>query len=611
MPVSLPTLQDALSEHYTVVQEIGRGGMATVYLARDVKHAREVALKVLDPDVGLSLGADRFLREIRLIAQLQHPHILPLFDSGRVDDFFFYVMPLVKGGTLRVRLQRERVLPLPDALRIATEVASGLDYAHRHGIIHRDIKPENVLLHDGHAILADFGVARAITAAGDGTLTQSGVAVGTAAYMSPEQAAGESELDGRTDVYSLGCLLYEMLAGEPPFTGPTAQVVISRRFVEDPPSVRRFRQSVPEWIEHAILVALAREPADRFPSAAQFREALSNPRSDSSAAEATPVLRAPGHSSGNEIEVLCMRARQVLERRDHSQFDTAKTILERAIALHEQCAEAHALLGVLEALRADVDAPVESASEAAVRSARRALELDPQQSTAHAVLGLALTLLWHWQDAEREFQRALAAPTESPFSVHWVACHAAARGRLAEARDLLTRAMEHQSSPTLSLAAATVSYYARDFELATRSFRAIVRDSPANASAHVLLGLALGGAGATAEAVREYERSIDIAGALQPFTLAALGCTFATAGRRNDALEVRGQLDALARRADISPFYAAALSATLGDLPDAIAALRRAREQHDTWLLALKVHPWMDGLRREPTFNDLLQEIGL
>src|SRR2546429_3763323 len=209
----------ALADHYAIERELGHGGMAIVYLARDVKHDRPVALKVLRPELAASVGAERFLREIQVRAHLTHPNILPLLDSGRADDLLYYVTPYVEGESLRSRLDRERQLPVAEAVRLAASVAGALDYAHRHQIVHRDIKPENILLEDGQAVVADFGIARALHAAENAKLTETGVAVGTVAYMSPEQATGE-EFDGRSDIYSLGCVLYEMLAGEPPFTGP-------------------------------------------------------------------------------------------------------------------------------------------------------------------------------------------------------------------------------------------------------------------------------------------------------------------------------------------------------------------------------------------------------
>src|SRR5437870_11474733 len=223
-------LQVALAERYRIEREIGRGGMATVYLAQDLKHRRPVALKVLSPDLAAELGTDRFLREIEIAARLTHPHILPLHDSGEADGLLYYVMPYVEGESLRGRMMREHQLPIEDAISITREVASALSYAHSHDVIHRDVKPENILLSGGEAIVADFGIAGALDAAGGGKLTRTGVVLGTPAYMSPEQAAGERALDGRSDVYGLGCVLYEMLTGEPPFTGPTSQAIIAKRF---------------------------------------------------------------------------------------------------------------------------------------------------------------------------------------------------------------------------------------------------------------------------------------------------------------------------------------------------------------------------------------------
>jgi eukaryotic-like serine/threonine-protein kinase len=270
-------LSDALRHRYTLLRELGRGGMATVYLARDLKHDRLVAIKAPRPELAAALGSERFLREIRLAAQLQHPHILGLIDSGTFEyqpghSGPYYVMPYVEGESLRDRLLREGQLPLDDSLRIVREVALALDYAHRHGVIHRDIKPENILLSDTQALIADFGVARALEAAGAGRLTETGIAVGTPAYLSPEQAAG-GEVDRRADIYSLGCVLYEMLAGEPPFTGTTPQAIIAKRFSEPVPHLRTVRD-VPEAIEQAVTKALARSPADRFTTGAQFASAL-------------------------------------------------------------------------------------------------------------------------------------------------------------------------------------------------------------------------------------------------------------------------------------------------------------------------------------------------
>ena len=245
--------------------------MAVVFLADDLRHDRQVAIKVLRPEISAEIGAERFSREIKMAAGLTHPHILALYDSGEAGGLLFYVMPNVEGRSLRDRLDKERQLPLEEALRIAREVASALDYAHRHQVVHRDIKPENVLLHEGSAMVADFGIGKAVS--GGGSITQTGMLIGTPAYMSPEQASGDSPIDGRSDLYSLGCMLYEMLAGEPPFTGPTAQAVITKRLVAPIPKLGTLRD-VPEQIEQAVTRALARSPADRFSTAAEFIEAL-------------------------------------------------------------------------------------------------------------------------------------------------------------------------------------------------------------------------------------------------------------------------------------------------------------------------------------------------
>jgi serine/threonine-protein kinase len=278
----LELLNRALAGRYRVSREIGRGGMATVYRAHDLKHDRAVALKVLKPQLAAALGTERFLREIAVTARLDHVHILPLLDSGEARGLLYYVMPYVEGESLRDRLDREKQLPLEDALEIAREVADALGYAQSQGIVHRDIKPENILLGGGHARVADFGIARAVRAAGDASLTETGLAVGTPAYMSPEQASGEREVDPRADVYSLGCILYEMLAGQPPYTGATFEAILARKALEPVPSLRVVRNTVPLAIEQAVAKALARVPADRFASARQFAEALESARATAS-----------------------------------------------------------------------------------------------------------------------------------------------------------------------------------------------------------------------------------------------------------------------------------------------------------------------------------------
>jgi serine/threonine protein kinase/tetratricopeptide (TPR) repeat protein len=283
-------LRAGLQDRYAFERELGRGGMATVWLARDLRHDRPVALKVLHPDLAATLGPERFLREIRLAARLQHPHILSVYDSGETAGRLWFTMPYVEGESLRDRIRRERQLPVADAVRLTREAALALDFAHRRGAVHRDIKPENILLVDGQALVADFGIARAL---GDTEerLTETGLAVGTPAYMSPEQAAADKALDARTDIYSLGIVLYEMLAGETPFTAPTAQAMMARRLLETPRPIREVRETVPEGVAQAVARALAKSPADRFATAAEFARALEESGSRTVSAAPSPAAQ--------------------------------------------------------------------------------------------------------------------------------------------------------------------------------------------------------------------------------------------------------------------------------------------------------------------------------
>jgi serine/threonine-protein kinase len=269
---SLERIRTALADRYAIERLLGQGGMALVYLARDLKHDRTVAVKVLRPELAAAVGGERFLREIHLATQLQHPNILAIYDSGEADGVLYFVMPFVSGESLRDRLDREQQLPLPDAVRITVEVADALHYAHSRGIVHRDIKPENILLEQGHAIVADFGIARAASQAGSEKLTETGMSIGTPSYMSPEQAAGT--VDARSDLYSLACMLYELLSGQPPFQGTTTMAILAKHAMEPPPSIQVVRQSVPDEIDAAILQALEKTPADRFRDVAEFADAL-------------------------------------------------------------------------------------------------------------------------------------------------------------------------------------------------------------------------------------------------------------------------------------------------------------------------------------------------
>jgi serine/threonine-protein kinase len=274
VPQLLEQLNSALKDRYDLERELGRGGMATVFLARDVKHSRQVAIKVLHEDLAIAMGEERFRREIDIATSLSHPHILPLYDSGEAQGSLFYVMPYVEGESLRDRLNRDKILPIEDALRIAQEVASALDFAHRKNIIHRDIKPENILLGGGHAVVADFGLARAVNSMNAEALTQTGMSLGTPTYMSPEQAFAEKDIDGRSDEYSLACVLYEMLTGQPPFSGPNAQAIMARHSMAAVPSMKIVRNTIPDEVEDLVQRALAKSRTDRFATLAEFAQEL-------------------------------------------------------------------------------------------------------------------------------------------------------------------------------------------------------------------------------------------------------------------------------------------------------------------------------------------------
>ena len=289
MPVDLlGRLQAGLGDRYKVEREVGRGAMATVFLAHDVKHERSVALKVLRPELAINLGAERFLREIKLIAQLQHPHILPLYDSGECGGLLYYVSPYVGSENLRHRMHRDMQMPVEEAIRLVREVADALAYAHQHGIVHRDIKPENILLLDDHAVIADFGIARAIRMSGGHRLSEPGITIGTPTYMSPEQAGGDIMLDGRSDIYSLGCVLFETLTGVPPFVGTSDRQILAGHFTAPPPAASGIRSGLSEALDSIIMKALAKNPAERFQTADDFGKALERRSERIPVAAATP-----------------------------------------------------------------------------------------------------------------------------------------------------------------------------------------------------------------------------------------------------------------------------------------------------------------------------------
>ena len=321
----IDSLRHALEGAYTIDRELGRGGMSAVFLAQDCKHGRAVAIKVLHPELAASVGPERFLQEIQLAARLNHPHILGLYDSGSVDGLLYYVMPYVEGESLRERLDRQQLMSIDEAVHHGRAIASALDYANRQGVVHRDVKPENVMLYEGEAMVMDFGIAKAMSSVGSETLTQTGMMVGTPAYVSPEQAAGDLNLDGRSDQYSLGCMMYEMLTGERPFSGATPQAVMTKRFTETPRPVRSLRAAVPESIERAVSKAMATEPNARFTSTGQFGQALTS--GSMSTPNDTTVLPAPAVSMAKSVAVLPFANRSADEETEFFSDGMAEEII--------------------------------------------------------------------------------------------------------------------------------------------------------------------------------------------------------------------------------------------------------------------------------------------
>ena len=435
----LARLRAGLADRYRVERELAHGRTAAVFLGHDVKHDRPVAIKVLHPELAAAVGANRFLREIQLAARLQHPHIVALHDSGETDGLLYFVMPYVAGESLRARLDREPQVPIPEAVRIMGDVAQALGYAHSLGVVHRDIKPENILLEDSHAVVADFGIARAITAAGSDRLTETGIALGTPAYMSPEQGTEDGEVDGRSDLYALGCVAYEMLAGAPPFTGPTAQAILARHAVDPVAPIRTVRETVPPGVERAVLKALAKVPADRYPGATEFAQALAEPgpappvpsrwgrparRAGITALASLALLVALNVAGSRDVLLgnvqergnreaydLYLSAKVHLLTQNREEDSVAITLLEQAVALDPSSAIAEAELARAYALRVDQFAPDDRAAlERARLAAERALRLNPDLAEAHFAQARLLWTagLFAHERAIREDQRAIA-----------------------------------------------------------------------------------------------------------------------------------------------------------------------------------------------------------
>src|SRR5438445_696230 len=608
----LARLSAALAGRYTIERELGRGGMAHVFLAHDLRHDRSVALKVLRPELAAALGPERFLREIALAAPLAHPHILALLDSGDADGLLYYVMPHVEGESLRARLDRESQLPLDDTLRIGQEVAGALDYAHRHQVVHRDIKPENILFQDGLAVVADFGIARALIGAGTRPLMQSGLTVGTPSYMSPEQAAGDAQVDGRSDVYSLGCVLYEMLAGEPPYTGATAQAIIAKRFSEPVPHIRTLRD-VPEPVERAITRALARVPADRFATAADFAAALV------SAPAMPPARTAPPQS----IAVLPFT--NLSPDPENEYFSDGMT--EEVINALAQLGDLHvaartssfAFKGKRGDLRTIADTycilgvygymPSTTVQERTRDAAERALALDDRLAEAHYSVGFyEWTFGWDLERTEREFQRAIELNPRWALPHIWLAILMLSLGRREEALVLVRHGQRLDPlSPLVNALTALALSFAGSSDDALEAAERAVELEPTFPASSWSLGWVRVQRGEFDAGLSALEQAV--AYSARSFLLVSmLGTAYAQAGRADAARRLVAELEGR----DAGPTYAALILWALGEEPRALALLEQGFAQRNAavWMLRTVLAPGFRPVGADPRRLVLPEPIG-
>ncbi len=646
-------LTAALAGRYDIERELGHGGMATVYLARDLKHGRKVALKVLNPDLAAGLGVERFLREIRVAAQLHHPHILPLYDSGDADGWFFYVMPHIEGETLRARLERERQLPVDEAVSIALDLASALSYAHSYGVIHRDIKPENILFSAGKVLLADFGIARVVSGDEGPSLTATGWSVGTPAYMSPEQAGGDRRLDARSDVYALGCMLYEMLAGDPPFSGSNAQAILARKSTEDAWGLRTVRSSVPPALEAAILKALARTPADRWATAAAFGDALRNAGSSAPARRLGRDLRAAGalavlaaalgtgyalwafgrsggahHPAAGPVPQgtsdagayeLYTRGRNLIARRTAPQLGEAVTLFQLAIARDSGFARAWA--GLARALDfaavwqfAIPGIPGDSLLTHEVAAMERALALD----STSAEIWLAEARVAQRVDPTSRtttlaaLRRALAIDSLNPTAWQQLGVALEETGDPAGAEAALRRASAVR--PDLSEAMAWMGlhfYWHRQYDSSRVWAERAVEQDPTYVLGRTALGDALIALNRLDDAEAAFAASRRLA--TGPEIVGTVGLARVALARRDRTQALALVQEALARTDRAAPAVHSAVAlavayTALGDREAALEWLRHFRPTRDLhFQLHLRLEPPFDPLRADPRFRALVE----
>ncbi len=639
MPID--RLRAALSDRYTIERELGQGGMATVYLAHDIKHDRKVAIKVLRPELAVAIGAERFLAEIKTTASLHHPHILPLFDSGEADGLLYFVMPVVEGESLRERIARERQLPIADAVRIASEVASALDHAHRHGVVHRDIKPENILLQDGQALVADFGIAIDQVTAGN-RLTGTGISIGTPQYMSPEQALGERVLDARTDIYALGVTLYEALTGVTPFSGSTTQAIVAKVITEKPASPARRRREIPADIDRAVMRAIEKTPEWRFDTAAALRSALMEQSPAPVRTRWWPAaVLAIGLSGIAAAVMLTTRPDQTPPPiRSHVPDSAATRLVADAADLvlrRHDCARAveeYSDAGFRDSLYTEAFAGLAMARatcalfgtqnprsefQAAANAADKAISLNNRATTAYIARGMArLFNDQDWDGAEQEFTRALAIDSTRFEPWLFKVWAYGARGQIDSAIGSIGRAK--QLAPVAAIVGvrmATVYRLAGRFDDADRALGEVLeRDSLQELARAERVDLELA-RGRCREALAAAEW-LDRHGALRnaaitdQYTLGVVAATWATCGRRAAAVGVADSLERVgANHEYVDPLAIAMVYGSLARPEDMYRWLDRAVEGHKWGLFFLKYLSMFAPYRDDPRFLELARRAHL
>jgi len=644
-------LKEGLSSRYLIERELGRGGMAIVFLARDLAHDRPVAIKALLPEIAAGFSSERFLREIRLLATLQHPNILPLYDSGQVQGIPYYVMPFVAGESLRDRLARDGAVPMNVAVRMASEAAAALDYAHRQGIIHRDVKPENILLSDEHVIMADFGIARAAARSADDRITSTSVAIGTPAYMSPEQASGDSNIDGRSDIYSLGCVVFEMISGKTPFTGDTPASVIASRFSHPAPRISSVVAGIPDTVNAALASALSLAPADRPQSAAEFAAMLSGERGVRKQTQRIPRIaiiatillvavvgilvyrsRRPGDSAAPQraasVAAVPRKGGGTLDRQAHDLYLEGKKTLESpsleavtkasdnfraAIARDSLYAEAwagladtHSSLGVGNYQ----SVPPRPEFEQSRFAATRALELDSTLAEAHAALSIVQMMYdYDWKAAARSLDRAQAFdPGYSTtylyrsFLLSWL-------GKF-DSATMLSREALHMDPNDFRFRqdVGRTLILARRFPEAEKELRISIAMGANNSRLRQLLGDALMAQGKFADAVREQEAAQKISPGTTRITAFRIAA-YARAGETKHAQALLDSLIALSDRQFVSALDIAISYAGLNNTEQTMTWLERA--YNDRTLRPFIRDPVFDFVRDDPRYLALLQKMNL